>query len=55
MTKKDLDIMYHQEIGDEVPRIDDLTIDESEDFLLISIKDYISWLEHKLLTLYNIQ
>ena len=49
MTKKDLHLIYKQETGNYPPTVDD-------DILLpdLSAEEYITWLEEKLLNLYNI-
>lgn len=47
MTKKDLHLLYKQETGNYVPDI-------GESYNFEEVKDYLEWLETKLLTLYNI-
>lgn len=58
MTQKDLEILYLQEHGEEVPCIDAI-LDEDQiqgvtEKQVMKLKDYIAWLENKLIALYRL-
>jgi hypothetical protein len=50
MTKLELQILFHRETGDYAPTLPDDTIPR-ENFG--TFNEYISWLEEKLISLYN--
>lgn len=53
MTKQDLQLLYRQETGKDVPKRDWLYLDASLSEKK-EVEEFIEWLEEKLLNLYNL-